>query len=83
MAADRDLLKQRIQCNNCQKIWKNPHNQEFQNRVTEDQTLMRRPQQQPDWLQKPTRHSLLSIVNGTKTLPNAYGLVQPWISSLA
>ncbi|GJY97885.1 hypothetical protein Tco_0514795 [Tanacetum coccineum] len=58
-----------------------PAHQEFKTGVTEDQ-----PDEEtsynPDWFQKPTRPPSPDH-DWNKTLPDAHGPVQPWISSLA
>ncbi|GJV81829.1 hypothetical protein Tco_1517699, partial [Tanacetum coccineum] len=58
-----------------------PTHQEFKTGVTEDQPD-EETSQHPDWFQKPTRPPSLDC-DWNKTLPDAHGPVQPWISSLA
>ncbi|GJS27213.1 hypothetical protein Tco_0487833 [Tanacetum coccineum] len=66
---------------NTAKDLKEPAHQEFKIGVTEDQPD-EETSQHPDWFQKPTRPPTLDR-DWNKTLPDAHGLVQPWISSLA
>ncbi|GKE69599.1 hypothetical protein Tco_1527671, partial [Tanacetum coccineum] len=58
-----------------------PTHQEFRTGVTEDQ-----PDEEtsklPDWFQKPAKPPTLNR-DWNKTLPDAHGPVQPWLSSLA
>ncbi|GJZ90264.1 hypothetical protein Tco_0662191 [Tanacetum coccineum] len=54
---------------------------EFETRVTEDQPNEETPQF-PDWFQKPTKLPSPDR-DWSKTLPDAHGPVQPWLSSLA
>ncbi|GJW61274.1 retrovirus-related pol polyprotein from transposon TNT 1-94 [Tanacetum coccineum] len=54
---------------------------EFETRVTEDQPNEETPQF-PDWFQKPTKLPFPDR-DWSKTLPDAHGPVQPWLSSLA
>ncbi|GKF89036.1 hypothetical protein Tco_0262999, partial [Tanacetum coccineum] len=54
---------------------------EFKTGVTKDQPNEETPQF-PDWFQRPTKHPSLDR-DWNKTLPNAHGPVQPWLSSLA
>ncbi|GKB35300.1 hypothetical protein Tco_0880242, partial [Tanacetum coccineum] len=58
-----------------------PTHQEFKTRVTEDQHNEETPQY-PDWFQKPTKLPSPDR-DWNKTLPDAHGHVQPWLSSLA
>ncbi|GKD41477.1 hypothetical protein Tco_1261684 [Tanacetum coccineum] len=55
--------------------------QEFETGVTEDQPN-EETFQHPDWFQKPAKPPT-SDHDWNKTLPNAHGPVQPWLSSLA
>ncbi|GKB01230.1 hypothetical protein Tco_0829274, partial [Tanacetum coccineum] len=55
--------------------------QEFETGVTEDQPD-EETSHHPDWFQKPTRPPSPDP-DWNKTLPDAHGPVQPWISSLA
>ncbi|GKB60601.1 hypothetical protein Tco_0916787 [Tanacetum coccineum] len=59
-----------------QDIW-----QEFETGVTEDQSN-EETFQHPDWFQKPTKPSTPNR-DWKKTLPDAHGPVQHWLSSLA
>ncbi|GJZ31087.1 hypothetical protein Tco_0576134 [Tanacetum coccineum] len=54
---------------------------EFETRVTEDQPN-EETSQLPDWFQKPAKPPTPDR-DWNKTFPNAYGPVQPWLSSLA
>ncbi|GKD85995.1 hypothetical protein Tco_1357149 [Tanacetum coccineum] len=58
-----------------------PAHQEFETRVTEDQPNKETPQF-PDWFQRPTKLPSPDRY-WNKTLPDANGIVQPWLSSLA
>ncbi|GKD41027.1 hypothetical protein Tco_1261234 [Tanacetum coccineum] len=58
-----------------------PTHQEFKIGVTEDQPNEETPQF-PDWFQRPTKLPSPDR-DWNKTLPNAHGPVQPWLSSLA
>ncbi|GJT00047.1 hypothetical protein Tco_0821216 [Tanacetum coccineum] len=58
-----------------------PAHQEFETGVTEDQPD-EETSQHPDWFHKPTRPPS-SDHDWNKTLLDAHGHVQPWISSLA
>ncbi|GJW66005.1 hypothetical protein Tco_0117889 [Tanacetum coccineum] len=58
-----------------------PAHQEFKTGVTEDQPNEETPQF-PDWFQKPTKLPSPDR-DWNKTLPDAHGPVQPWLSSLA
>ncbi|GJS40532.1 hypothetical protein Tco_0565575, partial [Tanacetum coccineum] len=58
-----------------------PAHQEFETGVTEDQPN-EETSQHPDWFQKPAKPPTPNRV-WNKTLPEAYGPVQPWLSSLA
>ncbi|GJU38490.1 hypothetical protein Tco_1191447 [Tanacetum coccineum] len=66
---------------NTAKDLKEPAHQEFETGVTEDQPD-EETSQHPDWFQKPTRPPTPDR-DWNKTLPDAHGPVQPWISSLA
>ncbi|GJU19796.1 hypothetical protein Tco_1153138 [Tanacetum coccineum] len=63
------------------KYLKKPAHQEFKIGVTKDQHD-EETSQHPDWFQKPTRPPTPDC-DWNKTLPDAHGPVQPWISSLA
>ncbi|GKD91341.1 hypothetical protein Tco_1366848, partial [Tanacetum coccineum] len=58
-----------------------PAHQEFKIGVTKDQPNEETPQF-PDWFQRPTKLPSLDY-DWNKTLPDAHGLTQPWLSSLA
>ncbi|GKE00349.1 hypothetical protein Tco_1388332 [Tanacetum coccineum] len=58
-----------------------PTHQEFKTGVTEDQ-LDEETSQLPDWFQKPAKPPTPDR-DWNKTLPDAHGHVQPWLSSLA
>ncbi|GJT90360.1 hypothetical protein Tco_1079205 [Tanacetum coccineum] len=58
-----------------------PSHQEFETGVIEDQHNEETPQF-PDWFQRPTKLPS-SYRDWNKTLPDAHGPVQPWLSSLA
>ncbi|GKC81007.1 hypothetical protein Tco_1136724 [Tanacetum coccineum] len=58
-----------------------PTHQEFKTRVTEDQPN-EETSQLPDWFQKPAKPPTPDR-DWNKTLPDAHGPVQPWLSSLA
>ncbi|GJZ76332.1 hypothetical protein Tco_0641004, partial [Tanacetum coccineum] len=58
-----------------------PAHQEFKTGVTEDQPNEETPQF-PDWFQRPTKLPSPDR-DWNKTLPDAHGPVQPWLSSLA
>ncbi|GJS07540.1 hypothetical protein Tco_0364336 [Tanacetum coccineum] len=58
-----------------------PTHQEFETRVTEDQPN-EETSQLPDWFQKPAKPPT-PYRDWNKTLPDAHGPVQPWLSSLA
>ncbi|GJZ80143.1 hypothetical protein Tco_0644980 [Tanacetum coccineum] len=58
-----------------------PAHQEFEIGVTEDQHNEETPQF-PDWFQRPTKLPSPDR-DWNKTLPDAHGPVQPWLSSLA
>ncbi|GJS77194.1 hypothetical protein Tco_0727075, partial [Tanacetum coccineum] len=58
-----------------------PTNQEFETGVTEDQPN-EETSQLPDWFQKPAKPPTPDH-DWNKTLPEAHGPVQPWLSSLA
>ncbi|GJY42866.1 hypothetical protein Tco_0431079 [Tanacetum coccineum] len=58
-----------------------PAHQEFETGVTEDQQNEETPQF-PDWFQTPTKLPSPDR-DWNKTLPDAHGSVQPWLSSLA
>ncbi|GJX08742.1 hypothetical protein Tco_0196674, partial [Tanacetum coccineum] len=58
-----------------------PAHQEFETRVIEDQPN-EETSQLPDWFQKPAK-PLTPNRDWNKTLPDAHGPIQPWISSLA
>ncbi|GJS02203.1 hypothetical protein Tco_0318711 [Tanacetum coccineum] len=66
---------------NTAKDFKEPAHQEFKTGVTEDQPNGE-TSRHPDWFQKPSRPPTPDL-DWNKTLPDAHGLVQPWISSLA
>ncbi|GJY19020.1 hypothetical protein Tco_0390511 [Tanacetum coccineum] len=63
------------------KYLKKPAHQEFKTGVTKDQPD-EETSQHPDWFQKPTRPPTPDR-DWNKTLPDAHGPVQPWISSFA
>ncbi|GJR65025.1 hypothetical protein Tco_0011090 [Tanacetum coccineum] len=58
-----------------------PAHQEFKTRVTKDQPD-EETSQLPDWFQKPAKPPTPDR-DWNKTLPDAHGPVQPWLSSLA
>ncbi|GJS54584.1 hypothetical protein Tco_0627946 [Tanacetum coccineum] len=58
-----------------------PAHQEFETGVTEDQPNKETPQIL-DWFQRPTKLPSLDR-DWNKTVPDAHGPVQPWLSSLA
>ncbi|GJZ66353.1 hypothetical protein Tco_0623049 [Tanacetum coccineum] len=58
-----------------------PAHQEFKTGVTEDQPN-EETFQHPDWFQKPAKPPTPDH-DWNKTFPDAHGLVQPWLSSLA
>ncbi|GKE59174.1 hypothetical protein Tco_1498359, partial [Tanacetum coccineum] len=58
-----------------------PAHQEFETGVTEDQPNEETPQF-PDWFQRPAKLPTPDR-DWNKTLPDAHGPVQPWLSSLA
>ncbi|GJW48094.1 hypothetical protein Tco_0079740 [Tanacetum coccineum] len=58
-----------------------PAHQEFETGVTEDKPN-EETFQHPDWFQKPTKPPTPDR-DWNKTLPDAHGPVQPWLSSLA
>ncbi|GKB30607.1 hypothetical protein Tco_0870008 [Tanacetum coccineum] len=58
-----------------------PAHQEFETGVTDDQPN-KETSQLPDWFQKPTKPPTPDR-DWNKTLPDAHGPVQPWLSSLA
>ncbi|GJT43300.1 hypothetical protein Tco_0952015 [Tanacetum coccineum] len=58
-----------------------PAHQEFETGVTKDQPNEETPQF-PDWFQRPTKLPSPDR-DWNKTLPDAHGPVQPWLSSLA
>ncbi|GJQ92213.1 hypothetical protein Tco_0003352 [Tanacetum coccineum] len=58
-----------------------PAHQEFKTGVTDDQPN-EETSQLPDWFQKPEKPPTLDR-DWNKTLPEAHGPVQPWLSSLA
>ncbi|GKC39357.1 hypothetical protein Tco_1051741, partial [Tanacetum coccineum] len=58
-----------------------PAHQEFKTGVTDDQPN-EETSQLLDWFQKPTKPPTLDC-DWNKTLPDAHGPVQPWLSSLA
>ncbi|GJU35521.1 hypothetical protein Tco_1183875 [Tanacetum coccineum] len=58
-----------------------PAHQEFETGVTEDQPD-EETSQLPDWFQKPAKPPTPDR-DWNKTLPDAHGPVQPWLSSLA
>ncbi|GKD94162.1 hypothetical protein Tco_1373999 [Tanacetum coccineum] len=57
-----------------------PAHQEFETGVTEDQPNEETPQF-PDWFQRPKKHPSPDR-DWNKTLPDAHGTDQPWLSSL-
>ncbi|GKD39776.1 hypothetical protein Tco_1259983 [Tanacetum coccineum] len=66
---------------NTAKDLEEPTHQEFEIGVTEDQPN-KETSQHPDWFQKPVKLPTPDC-DWNKTLPDAYGPVQPWLSSLA
>ncbi|GKA60133.1 hypothetical protein Tco_0759446, partial [Tanacetum coccineum] len=66
---------------NTAKDFKELAHQEFETGVTEDQPD-EETSRHPDWFYKPTRPPT-SDSDWNKTLPDAHGPFQPWISSLA
>ncbi|GKF91445.1 hypothetical protein Tco_0275146 [Tanacetum coccineum] len=60
---------------------KEPTHQEFETGVTEDQPD-EETSQLPDWFQRPGKLPSPDR-DWNKTLPDAHGPIQPWISSLA
>ncbi|GKB93846.1 hypothetical protein Tco_0979983 [Tanacetum coccineum] len=59
-----------------------PAHQEFKTGVTEDQSN-EETFHHPDWFQKLAKPPTSPDRDWNKTLPDAYGPVQPWLSSLA